>query len=71
MLIKTPDLGRALAPSVANRNVGLLRGHGSVALGRSVREAVYRAVYLEENAKLQSETMRMGTVKFLTGAKPS
>jgi ribulose-5-phosphate 4-epimerase/fuculose-1-phosphate aldolase len=66
LLVKTPDLGRALATSVANRNVGLLRGHGSVALGRSVREAVYRAVYLEENAKLQSEAMRMGAVKFLT-----
>jgi ribulose-5-phosphate 4-epimerase/fuculose-1-phosphate aldolase len=69
LLVKTPALGRALATSVANRNVGLLRGHGSVALGRSVREAVYRAVYLEENAKLQSEAMRMGPVKYLTGGE--
>jgi ribulose-5-phosphate 4-epimerase/fuculose-1-phosphate aldolase len=66
LLIKTPDLGRALAASLGARSVGLLRGHGSVTVGRSVREAVYRAVYTEENAKLQSEAMRMGEVKFLT-----
>jgi ribulose-5-phosphate 4-epimerase/fuculose-1-phosphate aldolase len=66
LLIKTPVLGDALAASIDTHNVGLLRGHGSVTLGRSVREAVYRAVYLEENARLQSEAMRLGTVKYLT-----
>ena len=66
LLIKTPELGRAFADSLNGRSVGLLRGHGSVTVGRSVREAVYRAIYTEENAKLQAEAMRMGVVKFLT-----
>jgi ribulose-5-phosphate 4-epimerase/fuculose-1-phosphate aldolase len=66
LLIKTPELGNAFAQSLGDRHVGLLRGHGSVTVGRSVREAVYRAIYTEENAKLQAEATRMGTTKFLT-----
>jgi HCOMODA/2-hydroxy-3-carboxy-muconic semialdehyde decarboxylase len=67
LLIKTPDLGAALAASLGASTVALMRGHGSVVVGRSVREAVSRAIYTEANAKLQAESQRMGTrVKFLT-----
>ncbi len=66
LLIKTLDLGRALADTLGTRCVSLLRGHGSVVVGRSVREAVYRAIYTEENAMLQAEAMRMGAVRFLS-----
>ena len=66
LLVKTPALGAALAAKLAHHPVALLRGHGSVAVGRSVREAVYRAVYTEENALLQREAMQLGDVKFLT-----
>jgi HCOMODA/2-hydroxy-3-carboxy-muconic semialdehyde decarboxylase len=69
LLIKTLDLGRAVAASLGGRSVSLLRGHGSVTVGRSVREAVYRAVYTEENATLQAEAMRMGRVKYLTAGE--
>jgi HCOMODA/2-hydroxy-3-carboxy-muconic semialdehyde decarboxylase len=37
-----------------------------VAVGASLREAVYRAIYTEQNARLQSEAMRLGTVRYLT-----
>jgi ribulose-5-phosphate 4-epimerase/fuculose-1-phosphate aldolase len=67
LLIKTPALGTALATSLGDSTVALMRGHGSVVVGRSVREAVSRAIYTEANAKLQAESQRMGTrVKFLT-----
>jgi ribulose-5-phosphate 4-epimerase/fuculose-1-phosphate aldolase len=66
LLIKTPVLGNALAASLGSATVALMRGHGSVVVGRSVREAVQRAIYTEANAKLQSEAQRMGSVKFLT-----
>jgi HCOMODA/2-hydroxy-3-carboxy-muconic semialdehyde decarboxylase len=67
LLIKTPKLGEALASSLGASTVALMRGHGNVVVGRSVREAVSRAIYTEANAKLQAESQRMGSrVKFLT-----
>jgi ribulose-5-phosphate 4-epimerase/fuculose-1-phosphate aldolase len=67
LLIKTPEMGAALAAKLGPSTVVLLRGHGSVAVGRSVREAVSRAIYTEKNAQLQAESERMGTrVKYLT-----
>ena len=37
-----------------------MRGHGDVVVGRSVRQVVFRAVYTEINARLQSEALRLG-----------
>jgi ribulose-5-phosphate 4-epimerase/fuculose-1-phosphate aldolase len=71
MLIRSPELGAALAQKVGGSAVVLMRGHGNVVVGRSVRQAVFRAVYTEINAKLQSEAMRLGEseVTFLTDAE--
>jgi HCOMODA/2-hydroxy-3-carboxy-muconic semialdehyde decarboxylase len=35
-------------------------------VGGSIRQAVYRAIYTEMNARQQSEAMRLGSVNFLT-----
>jgi ribulose-5-phosphate 4-epimerase/fuculose-1-phosphate aldolase len=70
LLIKNLELGKALAKTLGNKWVALLRGHGNVVAGRSVREAVYRAIYTEANAQLQEKAMRMGTrVKYLTSGE--
>ena len=71
MLIRTPALGEALAKSLGNAAVGLLRGHGNVVVGGSVKEAVFRAVYTEINARLQAEALRIGQgqVAFLNEAE--
>jgi ribulose-5-phosphate 4-epimerase/fuculose-1-phosphate aldolase len=67
LLVKTLPLGVALASALGEKSIVLMRGHGSVAVGRSVREAVYRAVYTEANAKLQANAMRMSErVTYLT-----
>ena len=67
LLVKTLSLGQALATTLGDKSIALMRGHGSVAVGRSVREAVYRAVYTEANAKLQANAMRMSDhVSYLT-----
>jgi ribulose-5-phosphate 4-epimerase/fuculose-1-phosphate aldolase len=57
LLIRTPELGAALAAVLGDASVVLMRGHGSVAVGSSLREAVYRAIYTEVNAKLQLEAL--------------
>ena len=69
MLIRNRALGAALAQSLGTRVVVLMRGHGSTAVGKSLQQAVFRAVYTEVNAKLQAEAMRLGPVTYLTDAE--
>jgi HCOMODA/2-hydroxy-3-carboxy-muconic semialdehyde decarboxylase len=66
LLIRTPELGRALAKSLGAANIVLMRGHGSTVTAPSVRLAVYRAVYAELNARYQAEAMRHGPITPLT-----
>ena len=60
MLIRTSELGAALARSIGSSAVVLMRGHGDVVVGSSVEQVVFRAVYTEINAKLQAEALRLG-----------
>jgi len=66
LLIRDRKLGAALARSLGPNAVVLMRGHGSTVVGASVRQAVFRAVYTEVNARLQSEALRLGAVTYLT-----
>lgn len=66
LLISSNHLGRALAEKFDAADIVLMRGHGSTVVGGSIRQAVYRAVYAEINARYQIEAMRMGEVNFLT-----
>ena len=65
MLIRTPELGRALAQALGPHSVALMRGHGDVVVGRAVRRAVFRAIYTEINARLEADALRLGAVTFL------
>jgi ribulose-5-phosphate 4-epimerase/fuculose-1-phosphate aldolase len=69
MLIRNPTLGAALALRLDNRSAALMRGHGSIAVGISLPQVVFRAIYLEVNARLQSEAMKLGSVNFLNSAE--
>jgi HCOMODA/2-hydroxy-3-carboxy-muconic semialdehyde decarboxylase len=60
MLVSSPELARALARTLGAKPAVLMRGHGAVIVGRSVEEAVARSVYLELNARIQSQAMAMG-----------
>jgi ribulose-5-phosphate 4-epimerase/fuculose-1-phosphate aldolase len=60
MLIRNAALGAALARSLGGCAVGLLRGHGNVVVGGSIREVVFRAVYTEVNARLSADALRLG-----------
>jgi HCOMODA/2-hydroxy-3-carboxy-muconic semialdehyde decarboxylase len=66
MLVSNNALGHALAQTLGDKAVVLMRGHGSVAVGNSVRQAVFRAVYTETNARLQAEAMKLGPVTYLS-----
>ncbi|GGF11404.1 class II aldolase [Aliidongia dinghuensis] len=66
MLIRTPALGVALAERLGPAAVVLMRGHGSTVVGNTIRQAVFRAVYTEVNARLQADALRLGPPVFLT-----
>src|SRR5215467_2869037 len=66
MLIRDAALGQALARALGASPVVLMRGHGAVAVGGSLPEGVFRAVYTEVNARLQAQAMALGgTVVYL------
>jgi ribulose-5-phosphate 4-epimerase/fuculose-1-phosphate aldolase len=60
MLIRTPELGAALARTLGAAPVALMRGHGDVVVGSSLQEVVFRAIYTEVNARLEAEALRLG-----------
>jgi len=66
MLVRDPKLGRALAQSLGDKNMVLMRGHGATLVGNSIKNAVFRAIYAAENAELQMEAMRLGDVMYLS-----
>ena len=66
LLVTDMAMGRDLAQSFGAGRTALMRGHGAVAAGRNIREAVFIACYLETNAKLQMQAMTLGEVKYLT-----
>ena len=65
MLVSSGALGAALAKSLGERSFVLMRGHGSTAVGASLEQAVYRAVYAEVNARLQLQAVTLGEVTYL------
>jgi len=66
LLIRDSGLGKALAKSLGEQNCVLMRGHGSTTVAPSLELAVYRAVYAEENAKMQIVAGALGPIEFLT-----
>jgi ribulose-5-phosphate 4-epimerase/fuculose-1-phosphate aldolase len=69
MLVVTPEQGRDLAQAVGQGAVALMRGHGCVVVGATIKHAVMTAVYTQVNARLQIEAMRLGEPKFLTAGE--
>ncbi len=65
MLISSPELGAALARTLGDRPVALLRGHGMVTVAETLKHAVYRAYYAESDAKLQTVARQLGPVTYL------
>lgn len=66
MLVSSPPLGAALAKSLADKQIVLMRGHGATMAGQSVKHSVYRAIYAALNATMQMDAMRLGEVTFLS-----
>jgi L-ribulose-5-phosphate 4-epimerase len=67
VLINTQARGIAVAEQMGQAGAIVLRQHGTVVAGDSVEQAVVRMITAELNAKLQVETLQMGTPRYLVG----
>jgi ribulose-5-phosphate 4-epimerase/fuculose-1-phosphate aldolase len=67
MLVSDSTKGKSLAKMLGEKSVVLMRGHGDVTVGPSVKMAVFRAYYTDVNAKLQSQAIALGgEINYLT-----
>ncbi len=60
MLVSNAAIGKSLATALGDKPVVLMRGHGDVAVGPSVKAAVFRAYYTDVDAKLQAQAIALG-----------
>ena len=60
MLIRNHDLGHSLAMTLGDSSVALMRGHGITVVGVNLKEAIFRAVYAEMNARVQLQAIALG-----------
>ena len=65
-LIVTQDLGKAVTQCLGENKALLLRNHGIVTAGRTIEEAVYLAVFLENACWMQVVAESAGGAKLVT-----
>ena len=70
LLIRDGKLGKELAKSIGPCACVLMRGHGMTVVGDSLPEVVFRSVYTQMNAKLQTLAGQLeGPIEFLSDAE--
>jgi len=57
MQVTDSTRGAALARTLSSHPVALMRGHGEVVVGSSVKQAVVYAAYIDINARMQTQAM--------------
>ncbi|HVR89677.1 MAG TPA: class II aldolase/adducin family protein [Novosphingobium sp.] len=60
LLVTSMAIGTSLARKLGTNPVVLLRGHGAVAVGRSIRQATIAAVNLNAQARIMQNTIALG-----------
>jgi len=66
MLVETAEQGASLARAQGQNPCVLLRGHGANCVGRSLREVVFIAICMRDNAELLLRTLPLGEPTYLT-----
>ena len=66
LLVTTMEQGRDLAATLGANRAALMRGHGCVVVGSTLKQAVMRSVYLQANARLLLASLPLGEVKYLS-----
>jgi ribulose-5-phosphate 4-epimerase/fuculose-1-phosphate aldolase len=66
LLVTNMEMGRDLAKTLGSLTMTLMRGHGCVVVGRSLREVVFTSIYTEINAQMLCKALAMGEVTYLS-----
>jgi ribulose-5-phosphate 4-epimerase/fuculose-1-phosphate aldolase len=66
LLVASAEEGASLARALGKHWVVLMRRHGAVVAGRSLRECVFRAMHLKQNAEMQFRAASLGRVSPLS-----
>lgn len=66
LLVTNMEMGRDLVKSLGLRTVALMRGHGCVVVGKSLREAVFTSIYTEINAQMLGKALALGEITYLS-----
>ena len=70
MLVRDGKLGQSLAAALGDKPVARMRGHGNVVVGPNVRVATARAIFTDENARMQAVALSLGgPVNYLSSAE--
>lgn len=69
LLITDMDMADAMADCLAKSDIVLMRGHGATLCGRTLPEAVYRAIYAELNAQILIQAASFGDFTALTAGE--
>jgi ribulose-5-phosphate 4-epimerase/fuculose-1-phosphate aldolase len=66
MLVRNMEQGRDLTTALDDNTCILMRGHGAVIAGKTIKEAVVASIYLIINARIQTISMTMGNPVYLS-----
>ena len=70
MLVRNREIGAGLAQALGDKAVALMRGHGLVVVAPTLPLAVFRAVYTEADARIQTQAIALGgPIKALSPAE--
>lgn len=70
MLVRTTEQGDDLAKCLGNHAVALMRCHGAVVVGKTLREVVRLSIFLMVNARLQTDALKLGgKIRYLTAGE--
>lgn len=65
-LVKTVAQGERLVKLIGHRRAALLRGHGIVAVGRDLEEALFASLILEDDTRKAMQAAALGELEFLS-----
>lgn len=66
MLVRSAEQGRDLAEALGQNTCILMRGHGATITGKTIKEAVIGAIYLQLNAQVMTTALQLGEPMLLT-----
>lgn len=66
LLVTSMDMGRDMARTLGDRPVSLMRGHGCIVTGSSIRASVFTSIYMEINAEMLFKALSLGDVEYLS-----